>query len=286
MLKVVITGVFTTDSTNYAQANGFENNSCKLFRFEIKDIIKKYGRDYAQTSLIHTLHAARPDFMVICKGTGIDVETIKECQKYTKVYLWFMDAYLPHHWTTELQAKIRICDKVFCDKLQAVKAGLELNKNTIWACEGFDSSIERIHNLPRKYDVSFIGNIYDDRSHIVQLSGAKVFKAYAEEHAKIVSQSRINLNICTGNCASDRVYKIMAAEGFLLTNDWEGRSLIFKNGVDLVIWKDINDLQDKIDYYLEHVGERRRIASKGFEAVQRFSRDKWAKIILDSHIEI
>ena len=47
------------------------------------------------------------------------------------------------------------------------------------------------------------------------------------------------------------MYKILAAGGFLLTDDWYGRELTgLVDGEDLVIYNNISDLQEKIIYYL------------------------------------
>ena len=48
----------------------------------------------------------------------------------------------------------------------------------------------------------------------------------------------------------DRVYKVMAAGGFLLTNDWIGREEMFVDGEHLVIFNDPQDLAEKIKFYL------------------------------------
>jgi spore maturation protein CgeB len=93
-------------------------------------------------------------------------------------------------------------------------------------------------------------------------------------------RERINLNICTDAGASDRIYKILAAGGFLLTNEWEGRELTgLVDGRDLVIYNDIGDLNNKINLYLDDVDRREKIAESGFRTVQKLNRLEWAKYI-------
>ena len=76
---------------------------------------------------------------------------------------------------------------------------------------------------------------------------------------------KINLNFCTAQGASDRVYKIMAARGLLLSDDWEGRERDFIDGEDLVIFKSMEDLNAKIDYYLNNPEEASRIRANGYK---------------------
>ena len=97
---------------------------------------------------------------------------------------------------------------------------------------------------------------------------------------KTISKTKINLNFCTSSGASDRVYKIMASKGFLLSDDWDGREKYFKDKEELVIFKDIEDLNKKINYFLKNEKEREEIASRGYKSVQKFSRLNWAKNII------
>ena len=108
-----------------------------------------------------------------------------------------------------------------------------------------------------------------------------VNNVFGEKHAQEVSKTKINLNFCTNQGASDRVYKIMAAGGFLLTNDWVGRDKDFIDGKDLVIFKDSQDLDSKISFYLKNENERKVIAENGKNKVQRFNRKSWAKKIVE-----
>ncbi len=73
----------------------------------------------------------------------------------------------------------------------------------------------------------------------------------------------------------------MAANGFLLSDDWVGRKEHFVDGKDLIIYKDIMDLNKKIKYYLSHDLERQQIANQGYETVQQFTRINWAQKIME-----
>ena len=115
----------------------------------------------------------------------------------------------------------------------------------------------------------------------------KVVKgAYGSQHAIEVSKSRINLNFCTSEGASDRVYKIMAAGGFLLSNDWVGRKKHFTNGRECVIFSNIEDLNKKIKYYLDNPQLISMISKCGQEVVKQFSRTNWSSKIVELSHEI
>ena len=147
--------------------------------------------------------------------------------------------------------------------------------------------VDSLTHAPRKYitkgcDVGFIGHIYGDRQ--TRLDAIKrdvqVFKdVYGSEHDECVANIKINLNFCTTMGASIRVYKILAAKGFLLSDDWLGRSEYFQDGKDLVIYSDENDLNNKIEYYLHNDEKREEIAANGHLVVQNFTWIDWAKNI-------
>lgn len=66
----------------------------------------------------------------------------------------------------------------------------------------------------------------------------------------------------------------MACGGFLLTNYQDEIAEYFVNGEELVIYSDLDDMCEKIKYYLEHDEERERIAKAGQAKVRElFSYD-------------
>jgi len=62
-----------------------------------------------------------------------------------------------------------------------------------------------------------------------------------------------------------RNFEIPGSGGFLLTSDADNLIDYYKNGQEIVIYKNINDMIDKIKYYLSHNEEREVIAQAGYE---------------------
>ena len=96
---------------------------------------------------------------------------------------------------------------------------------------------------------------------------------YWKETPVIFNRSRINLNLTLRSIRSGiplRVWDIMAAGGFCISNRQAEMPLFFKENEDIVYFSDMEELVDKAGYYLKHDDERRKIASSAYEKVSRY----------------
>ena len=96
---------------------------------------------------------------------------------------------------------------------------------------------------------------------------------YWSEMPKVFRQSRINLNLTIPNIKSGiplRIWDVLGAGGFLLTDYQAEIPLYFKEGEDLVCFDGVEDLVRKADYYLKHEEERRQIVKNGYEKVKKY----------------
>ena len=94
--------------------------------------------------------------------------------------------------------------------------------------------------------------------------------SYWSEMPLVFAGSEINLNITIPNIRSGvplRVFDVLAAGGFLITNYQPELSMLFEIGRDLVVYDDTEDLLQKVSYYKEHPQERKSIAENGRKKV-------------------
>lgn len=107
---------------------------------------------------------------------------------------------------------------------------------------------------------------------------------YQKEMPEVFRKSKINLNITLRSITSGvplRVFDILGAGGFCLTNYQEGIMEHFEDGKDLVMYTSKEDMLEKIQYYLKHNDERIRIACNGHESVKKYSYDNaFAKMFM------
>ena len=89
---------------------------------------------------------------------------------------------------------------------------------------------------------------------------------YYNNMSVVFRNSKINLNITIRSIRTGiplRAMDIMASGGFLLSNYQEELAEYFIDGEDMVLYYDDEDMMNKIEYYLAHDEERKRIAENG-----------------------
>ena len=90
---------------------------------------------------------------------------------------------------------------------------------------------------------------------------------------QIIKCSKINLNMTNRPIKTGlplRIFDLMGAGGFVISNYQAEIPEIFIPNEDIVLYDSIPDLLDKIGYYLEHDEERKQIAKNGYEKVKMY----------------
>lgn len=301
------------------------NGENEVIYFPFDEIIQKFSRDEVNRQLLETVYKEKPDlcFFFLFENE-IKKEVIKEItEKSTSItFNWFAD----DHWRFDNYSKywapcfnwVATTDSKAPERYH--KIGYKNIIKTQWACNHF---LYKLLNLPKIYDVSFVGQPHSNRKEIVE----KIRKAgidikcwgegwpngriSQEEMIQVFSQSKINLNLTKSSGAINwktpakiflrreyngsirlcnpkewidnfksilgkereqikgRNFEIPGCGGFLLTGDADNLTDYYKDGQEIVIYKDIDDLIDKIRYFLKHDDERKAIARAGYERTLR-----------------
>lgn len=286
-MKIMMVAVFSSISTNCSQARGFENNGCDVIRYEYRQRCKILGEEKRNEEIIDICRIEKPQIIFFSKGDNIGSKVINECNKESITVLWYMDH--AKEFTVPLIERIKTCNYSFFAAPGPCKEAKEISPNTVFFLqEGFDEYSNYPMDVPFVNDVSMIGGLTELRTKYHEIFKFKIYnKAYNELHSRAVSETRINLNFTDGvkifgDGTSDRVYKVLASRGFLLTLPWLEMENDFKIGEDLDIFNSVDELRSKIDFYLKNERERLRIAENGYKTVQKFSRTNFAKKILDT----
>jgi len=290
--RVLFVAVFGGNSTNNSQADRLEDLGCAVTRYNYRVQAEKKGPHKRDDEIIHL--AGEHDLVLYSKGNGILSRVPKTIsQRYRDRVVntaWMMDYH--HNLKPDLIELFDQCQHVFFARGDTMEKYAEKRKifgaDMHFLAEGFDEKTDKPYDLPKLYDATFIGSVggvgcHYGRAEMCQEAGIKVIQgAYGADHAKVVSQSRINISFTEGNGISDRVYKILGAGGFLLAQEWGGPPAFshVREGGAIDTFGSVEELKFKIDWWKDKTELRNLAASKGLEEVQDYSRDTWARYLL------
>lgn len=265
---------------------------CHVFHFPLavdtdafaKCIQKGITTDYiADISYVGSLHSA---------GTGwLDMEGIPE---YAKGYISGIEEAQIRVYGYNF-VKEMISDEMARDIQQ--KAGLQLGDMY------FDSPTQRVADLInqeitqkermqiiKKLSENHQVHLYTD-SHYEGMGNIKLCSAAGSQRdmASLFQNSKINLNITSKTIEAgipQKVLDILACGGFCISNYQTETADFFEDGKELVMYTDMEDLTQKVEWYLRHDEERAAIARAGCRKVkEHFSMRERLKDMLKIIVE-
>jgi len=145
-----------------------------------------------------------------------------------------------------------------------------------WLPLACDTAIHRQHDLSKRFDFCFVGNlIKGPRSELVEklrlnFPSHFVGRSYFEDMARIYSESRIAFNRSIRDDLNMRVFEVLACGSLLVTNHLSpeaGQDKLFRDGIHLASYRDPEELIDKFRFYLARPEARAKIERAGREEV-------------------
>ncbi|MCP3676725.1 MAG: glycosyltransferase [Deltaproteobacteria bacterium] len=129
------------------------------------------------------------------------------------------------------------------------------------------------------YDIKIWGDGWEGAAPLYSRIARQGTRISTEESVKVFNASRINLNLHSsqryegvspdGDFVNPRCFELAACGAFQLTDYRSHLPRFFKEGSEVVCYRDSEDLRKKINYYREHPDEREAIAKRGRERVLR-----------------
>lgn len=196
---------------------------------------------------------------------------------------YFMDAY-PHgiaQRTPYLETLAPLFDYLFVahrtaiPHYQQLRAGAPVH----WLPPCCDPAVHGDQHLERIYDVGFVGQVNAAYPQRVRLLNEleRTYRVndyrrpyYRQELARIYSQSKIVVNISHSNeIIPMRFFEAPAAGAMLLTQHSvnNGQGELLAEGTEYATFTSVEDALEKVDYYLHHEAERKKVARAGQAAV-------------------
>lgn len=140
----------------------------------------------------------------------------------------------------------------------------------LYHIDGALASIHRKNAISILKDSKHVIHIWGDEGWIDEHVGYKGFAEHGEELTKIYCASKINLDIprlYQKNILNMRIFDILAAGGFVLTEQNDELSTYFEVGTHIAVYTSQKDLLERISWWLDRPTERFKIAKEGREHV-------------------
>lgn len=264
------------------------NVGYSLIYFDYDRLNQKYGNKKTSQMLRETVYYYQPDILFYYHfHDWIEHRIWKEISKElpTKTIIGLGD----DHWRYE---ETRPVWKLFNLVVTTDGKGHERRKgegfNNVflsqWACNHF---MYKNLNLPKIYDVSFVGQCYGERENFVNILKRKGINITTFGHGwenssrvsqadliRIFNQSKISLGISLASKENKiqikgRDFEVPGCGSLLLTKDTEEIADYFVPNEEIITYHDATDAAEKIKHYLKNEEERKKIAKKGYERVMR-----------------
>ncbi len=279
------------------------------------------GANGLNKKLIEVISNYVPDLIVLGHADLIKIETLKFIKKnypHIKIAQWFLDR-MDSHWSfnkNRFLDKIDIIDISFCTTNPGI-LNFDKKYNIKYMPNPVDESFERLRNFNLN---NFNNDVFFAMSHGVHRGVLKKGKfdereifinkllkkspnirfdlygmnnkqpVWADNFINSIAQSKIGLNLSQGKPAkhysSDRFSQLIG-NGLLVIVDEKTEFKKFFNNDEIIFYKNINDLSQKIIKYSNDDKLRKNIAKKGTEKYFKyFNSTLIAKFIIDKTFNI
>ena len=147
-----------------------------------------------------------------------------------------------------------------------------LVKESYWFPNSYPDDLMSNLNLEKTEDIGFCGNVLN-RGHIIdsldKYNIKKDIFVIGDDMVNVINSYKIHLNCNISNDINYRTFETTGCGTFLLTNYKPGLEKLFDIGKEIVVYNDLNDLDNKVKYYLENEEEREKIALAGYNRAKK-----------------
>jgi hypothetical protein len=298
MSSLILYPINIESAPNWVIRNSFAKHFSPFEEYDWVNIAKTHTLPKAQQNFIEILKQKRPDycFMQLQNPINMDVATIREMAKYTKIINWCGDVRTTKEWydwfisigkeifltlfSNETDPQILRDAGVNADYLQVGFDNVWYNRKAIVSSPDIVYCANDYGNFQlsryRADVVRTLRNEFGDRFGIFGSGWEKwdiVTTPIANElEASLYNSCKIAIsvsNFAFERYYSDRLLRIMACGAFPLSHNFSGVEKDFKPGVDIGVFSDLDDLVKKCHYYLSNPEQRTTIASNAYAKAHR-----------------
>lgn len=147
-----------------------------------------------------------------------------------------------------------------------------LVNKSYWFPNSYPDDLMYNKNIEKTIDVGFCGNILN-RGHIIdsleKYNIKKDIFVIGDDMVNAINSYKIHINCNISNDINYRTFETTGCGTFLLTNYTPGLEKLFEIGKEIVIYNSIEDLDNKVKYFLDNEKEREEIALAGYNRAKK-----------------
>lgn len=130
-----------------------------------------------------------------------------------------------------------------------------------------DDLVFPLPDVVKNVDVGFCGNVLN-RGHIIDsldyLGIKKDIFVIGDDMVRAVNSYKIHINCNISNDINYRTFETTGCDTFLITNYTPGLEKLFDIGKELEIYRSIDELKEKVEYYLKNDEKRIEMSNLGY----------------------
>ena len=147
-----------------------------------------------------------------------------------------------------------------------------LVKKSYWFPNSYPDDLMSPLDIEKTIDIGFCGNVLN-RGHLInhldKYNIKKDIFVIGDDMVNSINSYKIHFNCNISNDINYRTFETCGCKTMLLTNYTPGLEKLFDIGKEVVVYTSIEDLDNKVKYYLENDNERGMIAESGHQRVKR-----------------
>lgn len=177
-----------------------------------------------------------------------------------------------HYHLMDSLEMAKLFDYVFIAQLIDLEAFRAVHPRVYWLPLACDPDIHGRHDVPKIYDVGFVGGMNPRRQQILDFLAQHVSvhreKSFWRDMARTFSTSRIVLNHASFDDLNMRFFEALASGSLLLSNHTtgSGQDILFKDGKEYACYN-YENLLEVVRHYLADENLREHIADQGRQRV-------------------
>lgn len=251
------------------------------------------GRKLTQKWALARARAFKPDFVILGKCHGLDIDSVRTIIKGKPNSMWYHD---PQWYQSTHRPDIahilevgKLAETFFVSGFEAEWRALGLraeflpsaadreirpvsprrqyHSDVSFIGTGYDPSrAQFLLKVAKRYDLRVWGTGWEDWRKSLNWSGRPVIR---RQFALVCSSSMISLGINPSRAqggstyTSDRTWMVILAGGFYLGHGTPGLTEMLRDAEHCAWYTDIDSCLEKIDYYLKNSVARERIKHEG-----------------------